>query len=208
VRPLKKITHDELVFRAVKWLRHSKRCRLVITESGANEKPDAIGFTGDGSILIECKTSVSDFYSDRKKRWRKKPELGMGGLRYYLTPPKLIRKKKLPEGWGLLECRPKSILTIKPAAIQSTYNPFAEINLVINFLAYIIGYQSNYEDLLKGRYAIYIPGVDWAISKSHTRRHAEKIKRALEWQGLDPEIRGKDRDLKKFCPNLGNYLKY
>lgn len=124
------MTHDELVERAVRWLKNSAvypavrkdfdletddegnfvyvekgrqivntrvRCPLVLSEihTSTSETPDAIGFFQGGScsILIECKTSVSDFYSDRSKPFRKQPELGMGNFRWYMTPKGLVTEK-------------------------------------------------------------------------------------------------------------------
>jgi hypothetical protein len=54
------------------------------------EIPDAIGWSSRyswyGSTVIECKTSVSDFYADKKKRhhW-KKPGTALGYRRNRLT---------------------------------------------------------------------------------------------------------------------------
>ncbi len=66
------------------------------------EMPDAFGWSASGmSILIECKTSRSDFSADKRKPHRH-PDLGMGTLRYYLAPSKVLKPKDMPEGWGLL----------------------------------------------------------------------------------------------------------
>lgn len=117
------MTHDELVERAVRWLKNSAkvpctwdvdkklrpvRCSLVLAEitTATSETPDAIGFANAGltSIVIECKASESDFYSDRKKPFRQYPDMGMGRWRWYMTPKGLIRETMsvLP-GWGVLE---------------------------------------------------------------------------------------------------------
>ena len=64
---MKKITHDDLVESAARWLR--KENYIVITEmsDGVSEKPDAIGWrAGSETTLIECKVSRSDFLSDKK----------------------------------------------------------------------------------------------------------------------------------------------
>ncbi len=109
------MTHADLVARAEKWLRDSRRCAVVLTEAGANwEFPDAIGWrTGYDpvSILVECKTSRGDFLVDRKKPFRlaSAPELGMGRFRYFLAPPGIIRPEELPLRWGLLEIRARSV---------------------------------------------------------------------------------------------------
>jgi hypothetical protein len=52
-------THANLVLSAARWLRNTKGCTVVFTEFAAtgNETPDAIGFQGERSILVECKVS-------------------------------------------------------------------------------------------------------------------------------------------------------
>lgn len=71
------------------------------------ECPDAIGFRvstpeyGGGSTVIECKTSLSDFYADMKKTHRNDNK-GMGRFRYYMCPENLISLDKIPDKWGLL----------------------------------------------------------------------------------------------------------
>ena len=66
------------------------------------ECPDVIGWRDGHSILIECKVSRSDYLADRKKKFRAKPEMGMGDARLFLAPPGVIRPDELPQGWGLL----------------------------------------------------------------------------------------------------------
>ena len=105
------MTHAELVERAVRWLRNTQRCGLVLSEfvSSSPEIPDAIGWKSHPmSILVECKTSVSDFYADKKKPGRiaETRGAGIGRLRYYMTPPGLLSvgmiERQRP-GWGLVE---------------------------------------------------------------------------------------------------------
>lgn len=109
----KLMTHDYLVERAAKWLK-SFGCGIVFddrfqarTESG--ERPDAIGFRHDVSVLIECKATRSDFLSDKRKKFRIDPQLGVGDWRFYLCPPGIIKVEDLPCGWGLLYCHPNKI---------------------------------------------------------------------------------------------------
>jgi hypothetical protein len=102
-----KITHDELVARASKWLANTMKCSVVITEmSGHHEEPDAIGWgSGGHSILVECKTSKSDFDRDMWKAGRRTPpRWGVGNRRYYLVPPELVDYvlENRPYGWGVL----------------------------------------------------------------------------------------------------------
>lgn len=70
------------------------------------EQPDAIGFTGEKSIVVEAKTSRSDFLADLKKPFRVHPQEGMGLYRYYICEPGIISEEMLPERWGLLHVVP------------------------------------------------------------------------------------------------------
>lgn len=55
-----------------------------------------------GTVVLEAKTSRSDFLVDRKKPHRVKPETGVGKWRYYICPTDLIKPNELPEKWGLI----------------------------------------------------------------------------------------------------------
>lgn len=83
------MTHAELVTRAAKWLKNFMRCRVVLTElvalTSSGERPDAIGWVFNQSILIECKANRSDFYADSKKRARHEGYPALGAWRFYLT---------------------------------------------------------------------------------------------------------------------------
>ena len=95
------VTHSELVKYAAKWLK--SRCSIIITEMVTyGEEADAIGFGTNSSMLIECKVSISDFFSDKKKPFRQNPSLGIGTYRYYLCPNRLIEPCQIPNNWGLL----------------------------------------------------------------------------------------------------------
>ena len=61
------------------------------------------------SILIECKASRSDFLADKRKAFRVNPEQGIGHVRLYMCPPDVIQVEDLPDGWGLLWVRGKTI---------------------------------------------------------------------------------------------------
>lgn len=99
------MTHNELVNRAVKWL-YSYGCGFAVGEkvcyTTSGEIPDAIGFKGNQSILIECKTSRKDFLADKKKHFRQFPDNGMGNMRLYLCEEGVIKPEDLPNKWGLL----------------------------------------------------------------------------------------------------------
>lgn len=106
--------HIELIDRAIKWLKNTFHCRIVLSESVAytrsGETPDAIGWVYGKSILVECKNHLSDFYADQKKRSRFPGMPALGHWRFYLTPPNLIHHNKIPSGWGLYEVHGKKIL--------------------------------------------------------------------------------------------------
>lgn len=98
--------HKDLVEIAEKWLLKSKGCSFAFAELCAmtanGETPDAIGWRSGYSILVECKTSRSDFHADKKKFFRKLPGQGMGNFRFFLCPEKIITPEDLPEKWGLI----------------------------------------------------------------------------------------------------------
>ncbi len=100
------ITHDELVRAGIKWLLKTIGARFALSELRASttsgEIPDIIGFKSGYSVLIECKTSRSDFLIDKKKHFRQYPDMGMGNYRLFLCPAGLIKPEELPNGWGLL----------------------------------------------------------------------------------------------------------
>ena len=130
------MTHEEVVARAVKWLKTRMRCPVVLSEYATvgNEQPDAIGwkYTGE-SFLLEAKISRADFLQDKKKLWR----TGVGALgqhRYYIAPPGLIRTEEIPEDWGLLEVRPKTIKIVKAPRkiIQDSSGMKAEVAMLVS----------------------------------------------------------------------------
>ena len=98
--------HSDLCLLAEKWLR-SKGCGVVFRDAfkasvDTGECPDAIGWRGGISALVECKTSRGDFLADKCKPFRVNPTIGMGDWRFYLCPPGVINVSDLPTGWGLL----------------------------------------------------------------------------------------------------------
>jgi hypothetical protein len=142
-----KFTHAELVELGRDWLikpyavsaphGHSA-CGVVITEivasTWAGEQPDVLGFCPKKSILIECKTSLSDFRADRNKPFREHPEFGIGCQRWFIAPMGIIPKSEIPPKWGLLEVtRGRSILVIARPEIQNR-NYESEISIFISLL--------------------------------------------------------------------------
>jgi len=99
------ISHKDLVQRAFAYLKFTKTCSVVFKERCASgwETPDAIGFKGGFSYLIECKSSRADFLADKQKFFRKNPENGMGYERYFMAPVGLLDPSEITKGWGLIE---------------------------------------------------------------------------------------------------------
>lgn len=124
--PAPKLTHAELVTRAASWLANKRKCRLVLSEPqcwAVSEFPDAIGWTTRGhSVLVECKVSVADFkrdaYKPSKHHAREMGTETMGDERWYLTPPALLRKEQIPEGYGLAEVHGRKIVTVVKATVS------------------------------------------------------------------------------------------
>lgn len=105
------MTHSQIVDKAAKWLKnhkgniHTPNCPLVVKEldtlNHSGEIPDVIGWCYCLSVLIEVKTSYSDFLHDKNKR-HKKYSIGMGQQRYFCCPFGMIKTEELPDKWGLL----------------------------------------------------------------------------------------------------------
>jgi len=99
------MTHCELVELAYRWILKNASCGIAFKElkTLSWEIPDVIGFgSGGHSVIVECKTSRSDFIKDKSKPFRLNPQLGMGTHRFYCCPKDLIKATELPEGWGLI----------------------------------------------------------------------------------------------------------
>jgi hypothetical protein len=112
------MTHELLVIMARKWLVKGRDCRVVLTETQAQsgETPDAIGWRGQFSILIECKTSLADFRRDLGK-WFRQSGPGIGQQRFFMAPQGVIPVAELPEGWGLLEVSGNVVRTVVEHAL-------------------------------------------------------------------------------------------
>lgn len=101
------MTHSELVDRAVRWLKKTRRCGVVFREHTADfEHPDALGFKTASSILVECKVSRADFLADQKKRSRVRMAANQANRPafecWYMAPTGLLRECDIPSGWGLV----------------------------------------------------------------------------------------------------------
>lgn len=127
-------SHSDLVFRARTWLANTRKCAVVLVEVGSwnlSEIPDAIGWSPKGeSILVECKTSRSDFLRDTDKRSRQDDYFkALGAYRYYLVPAidrhgvQVIQPKdELPEGWGVLVLGARNRVTV---AVEAEHRDLA-----------------------------------------------------------------------------------
>jgi hypothetical protein len=159
--------HAELVQRAARWLRGTRRCGLVLVECQAyccQEIPDAIGWDGRGrSTLVECKVSVGDFYADRRKPGAK---ARVGHFRYYMTPPGLLDPKRLPPGWGLLEAGKRVRHRVK-ATPSEAVNQHAEIGLLVAELSRVLG---GFRDC-RSRVGVYTEGDQELLDSLTHYRH-------------------------------------
>lgn len=129
------MTHEKLVAHAVAWLRRYG-CGIVLSEQScaSGETPDAIGWKrACHSVVVECKISRADFFADREKPFRRKPEKGMGCERYCLTPAGLLQPADLPDGWGLLELRGREVNQVVEASkkMRSATGFRYEMNLLL-----------------------------------------------------------------------------
>lgn len=97
------IDHEDLREMAIRWLRMSRHCAVVISEmvSSAGEVPDAIGWHMGHSILVECKTSRQDFKQNEFKSFNLSAR-GMGQQRFFFCKEGLIAPSELTDGWGLI----------------------------------------------------------------------------------------------------------
>lgn len=125
------VTHSDLVGAASKWLQ--KKCACVITEiATTGEEPDAIGWRGSHSILVECKASRADFLADRQKGFRRSPQLGIGARRYFMAPKGLIAVEELPSMWGLLEYDAPKVRCARESDYFSDCNTRHEITILLS----------------------------------------------------------------------------
>jgi hypothetical protein len=127
---LRGFTHRHLVTLAARWLRDRQHCSVIITEmtTYARETPDAIGWHGHQSTLIECKASRDDFMANRNKN----SGPGMGHYRLFLMPQGLVTPSEVPDGWGLLEWDGRMIRTIVSAHARKDYSRDDELLLLLS----------------------------------------------------------------------------
>lgn len=108
-------THANLVDLGARWVKR-QGFPVVATEfraTGSREQPDVLAFRGQCSLLIEAKTSRSDFLADFKKPERISVHGGLGVYRLYLCPAELLGLHDIPPKWGLLWARGQRIEAIR-----------------------------------------------------------------------------------------------
>lgn len=136
--------HYDLCCKAAKWLRNKKNAEhwamkwkwvaVELNVVGA-EGTDVWGFNGSATIVIEVKTSRSDFLRDKKKWWRSEEakEYQVGNYKYYLAPEGIIKKDELPDHWGLLEWDGKEIRrTVHSVPVN--VNSIGELRIISSIL--------------------------------------------------------------------------
>ena len=130
--------HNELVSVAAKWLKSARGCNAVIAELVAKtttgEIPDVIGWKSGISILIEVKTSRSDFLRDKHKPCRRNALQGVGHQRYFLCPHGIIQANELPEGWGLIYVKNEKARCVQKSGTHE-YSQHNELILLASALS-------------------------------------------------------------------------
>lgn len=107
----KKISHKQLCIEGARWLNKKAsniyyRSQFVCVElscQGTREIPDVLGLRPYGPVMIEVKTSRSDFLKDFTKPQRMDGSKPLGTYNFYLAPEGIIKAEEVPENWGLLE---------------------------------------------------------------------------------------------------------
>lgn len=93
------------------------------------EQPDVMAMRGLYDVVIlEVKTSVSDFKADAKKPWRNGTKEGIGTERIYVTPEGLLTPDMIPYGWQLwevIESKRPTIKVIKGKARGKVLNTYS-----------------------------------------------------------------------------------
>ena len=106
-RKQRALTHRQLCELGARWIFNEYHpstydWRILVETGYRQENPDVFAFTRYYSVLIECKASRSDFLADKRKPFRKNPQLGVGMRRYYLVNDGVAKQEEMPEGWQLL----------------------------------------------------------------------------------------------------------
>jgi hypothetical protein len=138
------MTHKEIVQKTAKYLKRHERnivlpnCPYVYTElvcvNNTGEIPDIIGFNYCISIMIEVKTTRTDFLNDKKKRARQNNNEGMGQMKLYCCPENMIRPEEIPTDWGLLYITDKGKITMIQTPKRHDANIITERSLLLSVI--------------------------------------------------------------------------
>ena len=138
------MTHTDIINHTAKWLKNHPQniavpnCTTILkelksaTESG--EIPDVIAWCSWASVLVEVKTSRSDFLKDRCKPFRISPAKGVGNFRYYISPPNIIKPNEIPEYWGLLQINENEKIEIIKVAQNQFANTECERTILLSLI--------------------------------------------------------------------------
>ena len=137
-------SHKEITARVAKWLKKHNRntiipnCNTIATETtclcDTGEIPDVIGWCYWTSILIEVKVSRSDFFADKRKKFRTVSNIGMGEFRYYCCPDNLINEHELPNDWGLIYCSRSGVIQVVKKAERVNANLRSERTILLSLI--------------------------------------------------------------------------
>lgn len=138
------MTHKEIVEKLSKWLRRHKEnikipnCSLVLSEfvtaNYCGETPDILGFNYWTSVMIEVKTSRSDFKADMKKRFKKFSK-GSGEFKFYACPYGMLDPDEMPDMYGLIYIDvDENITLVKPALRQKNADLRVERSMLLSYI--------------------------------------------------------------------------
>ena len=141
------LTHSKIIEYSRKVLKRSGmmwKCGITFAElsTAISETPDVLGFYSGGASLIEAKASRSDFLGDKKKPFRKNPEMGMGNYRFYACPTGLIKEEELPNKWGLIYVSTKGRCTVKKKPEWQESRTRAELGFMYSIIRRMILYHN------------------------------------------------------------------
>jgi hypothetical protein len=127
------MTHEDLRKRAVDWLTKRRGCGVVLSELKSiytSEIPDAIGWKGPDSTVIEVKISRADFHAQKRKH-----HFGVGRKRYFLVPSNLVTVEDLGDSdYGLLWASDHQIRVIRDPTLRMDYDFRSETALLVSAL--------------------------------------------------------------------------
>ena len=144
------LTHSKIIEHSRKVLKRVGmmwKCGITFADlkTANSETPDVLGFYSGGASLIEAKASRSDFLSDKKKYFRKHPDMGMGNYRFYACPTGLIKEDELPDKWGLIYVSAKGRCTVKVKPQWQESRTRAELAFCYSVMRRIILYHNSKE---------------------------------------------------------------